>query len=422
MRGPCDSLGTGGLLQTGLILWLALCWPPTRAAAELEMGGYIKQFSLAFAPPAFGHVDPLPWEGAASQRLRLETSWSKAAWRAELAYDWTPRIQGTGALGPGLLLPRTAPLSYRAVDLDAHLYPASGSPDGSFSLAHNLDRALVVFAPTWGDVYLGRQAVAFGSAHTINPTDVIAPFTYESLDKEERIGVDALRLRLPLGDLSEIDGGVILGDGLAFDQSAAFLRIRLHAWQTDLVPTILLFKENLLIGLDLARAVGGAGWRLESGYTWSGALDEESPQDAYLRLSTGFDYSFSGRLYGAFEYHFSGAGAADPEAYPSRLSHPAYTAGAAYLLGRHYLAPTLVFQATPLLGLSGQFLLNAGDSSLLAAPRIDYNFVQDAYLEAGAFWGLGKAPRLDPVSLALQVGSEFGLYPDSLFTAVRLYF
>ncbi|NKB68512.1 MAG: hypothetical protein GKR89_15735 [Candidatus Latescibacteria bacterium] len=408
-------------ISIGLWLWLALGVYTNQAAADLALGGYIKQFSLALAPPALGSTVP-PWEGTASHRLRLEIDWDHALWRAELAYDWTPRIQPAGAQANGFFLPRPAPLTYRVVDLDTHLYPANGSPQGTFSLGHNLDRALLIFSPAWGDIYLGRQAVAFGAARTINPTDVIAPFAYASLDKEERIGVDALRARLPLGDLSELDGGIILGDGLALDQSAAFLRLRLYGWQTDWVPTLVLFKENLLVGFDLARPLGGAGWWLESAYTWSNVLKKEAPDDTYLRLSTGFDYSFTPRLYGALEYHFSGAGAAAPEAYPSRLRHPAYTAGAAYLLGRHYLAPALVFQATPLLSFSGQLLLNTADSSLLLAPRLDYSFAQDVFLEAGAFWGRGQAHRLDPVGLTLQTGSEFGLYPDSLFAAVRLYF
>ena len=53
------------------------------------------------------------------------------------------------------------------------------------------------------------QAIAWGSAFVINPTDVIAPYVYNALDQEERYGVDALRVRVPTGALSETDLGYV---------------------------------------------------------------------------------------------------------------------------------------------------------------------------------------------------------------------
>ncbi|MBN2105171.1 bifunctional alpha,alpha-trehalose-phosphate synthase (UDP-forming)/trehalose-phosphatase [bacterium] len=54
-------------------------------------------------------------------------------------------------------------------------------------------------------VYCGRQDIVWGSARTVNPMDVIAPFSFGSLDTEDRRGVDAIRLRIPVGCMGEID-------------------------------------------------------------------------------------------------------------------------------------------------------------------------------------------------------------------------
>ena len=84
----------------------------------------------------------------------------------------------------------------------------------------NLDRAFLTFSPPSGDIYIGRQAIAFGAADVVNPTDVLAPYGFDSLDTENRPGVDALRYRIPFGGMGELDFGVVCGDGCSRAESA----------------------------------------------------------------------------------------------------------------------------------------------------------------------------------------------------------
>jgi hypothetical protein len=48
------------------------------------------------------------------------------------------------------------------------------------------------------DIFIDRQAVAWGSGRLFNPTDVVTPYAFNELDKEERLGVDAVRVRVTL--------------------------------------------------------------------------------------------------------------------------------------------------------------------------------------------------------------------------------
>ena len=397
---------------------------------NLKVGGYFKSFFTAIDPPSYSD-DPVPSDeplgGTVLNRLRLKLFWQALDFAsAEFAYELLPRVQETNRSFSHASLPRPAPLSYRAFDVRARIYPAPGSPQNAFELAHNLDRAFITLSMPFADIYIGRQPIAFGSARVVNPTDVIAPFTYEELDKEERVGVDALRIKLPVGVMSELDGGLVFGDDFEIKKSAAFLRAKLYLLETDFSLMTMVFKENLLLGVDLARSVGGAGYWLEAAYTLAGATGDYTSEGNYLRLSSGFDYHFAYGVYGFIECHVNGAGESKPENYLKSLAEIAYTEGAVYLMGDHYLAPGFTYEVTPLLVFSAQTLANIRDGSAFVSPKLEYSFAEDVFIEAGAFFSLGRRARsvFDETTglLEMEPRSEFGLYPNIYFTSVRLYF
>jgi hypothetical protein len=387
------------------------------AADDLEIGGYYKNFSTALDSP----LPKTPVIGAVSNRLRLNLAYHRGArFLFNLSYDISPRVQDA-SLFSGSAFPAAIDASaYRLADLDSQIYPAADEPVGSFGIFQNLDRALMTFNTALADISVGRGAIAWGSARVINPTDIVAPFTYGELDTEDRVGVDAIRVRIPVGALGELDTGYVFGKNFDFERSAFFLRSQLNAAETDLSILLLGFRENLLAGVDIARGIGGAGFWLEGAYLFANAFNNETePADNYLRASVGLDYSFGGKIYGFIEYHFNGAGARQPEDYLANFERLAYTEGSVYLMGRHYLAPGLTFQLTPLLGLGGQTLFNLSDPSLFLSPNLEYNIAQDIYVSVGAFIAVGKRPD---ASETLRFRSEFGGYPNLYFSSFRIYF
>jgi hypothetical protein len=90
------------------------------------------------------------------------------------------------------------------------------------------------------------------------------------------------------------------------------------------------------------------------------------------------------------EYHFNGAGSADAERYFEHLGDTAYTDGAVYLLGRHYITPGLTYQLTPLTILSAQALTNLKDPSTLLSSRVEYSLAENLFAEASAFITAGR--------------------------------
>jgi hypothetical protein len=419
-----------GVLPAICACWL--CFPlVAEASGRISVAGYFKSYFLALKQPEISNYPPSrnqPFIGAVNNRLRLNLSGS-INHRASLtlAYDFSPRVQDQSLFEPQMLYLGLQNQAYRAVDLESRLYPQKKDSVSSFAIFQNLDRAFLTLKTKPADIYVGRQAIAWGSARVINPTDVLAPFAFDELDVEDRIGVDAIRVRMPIGLLGEMDAGYVFGRDFELERSAMFLRSKFNYLNTDISLLAVDFQENLLTGLDIARSIGGAGFWLETAYVFVDALnsDKSDCSQDYFRGSAGLDYSLRDGTYLFAEYHFNQAGAKKPDKYLTVIQDIAYREGSVYLLGRHYLAPGISHQLTPLITFSGEALLNMADPSIFVMPQLEYNIAEDIYVSAGAYVGLGDSPKyvLDrDYNPSLRLRSEFGTYPDFYFTSFRVYF
>lgn len=361
--------------------------------------------------------------GVSTGILRLMTSiYPSKSSSLELAYVLYPEIR-PASLQDGSIFLAAGTGAYRLVDLRRRLLPWSAAEVNNIGLYNEMDRAAVTFHLPFADLSLGRQAVAWGSARTINPTDVIAPLRFSALDSEYRKGVDAVRLRIPFGAMNEADIGYIFGEEFRSDRSAAFARAKLHLLDTDVSLLTMLFKENLMAGLDLARAIGKAGAWLETAYVIPDIIntaDDPWGQD-YLRLSVGLDYNFSDGLYTYLEYHFNSPGGRSAKDYLQLAEDPDYIEGSAYLLGRHYFSLGATYQIAPLLPASGFVLVNLTDPSVVLSLSLEYNIKENLYLEGGCTLGFGENPLVSGGE-PIEYRSEFGAYPNLVYTAVKLYF
>jgi len=426
------SDGMNLALKNVFLLLLLLLASTVRAENPISIYGYYKNFSVAIVPPdikelssLYANDSPL---GLVNNRLRLNLSARLSQFfSCTLAYDLSTRIQDSSFFEQQLFITEINPYQYRVTDINSLVYPSNTEKIKSFGLFQNLDRFFLTIKTGWADLDIGRQAIAWGSARVMNPTDVVAPFTFEELDTEDRIGVDAARLRIPMGFMGEFDTGIIFGKDFKLNKSAWYLRNKFYIAKTDISLLLVDFQENLLAGIDLARSIGGAGGWCEAACVIANGfqrLRNDQPTN-YVRATIGADYNFSGKTYGFIEYHFSSAGAAKPELYLDIFNNSTISHGGIYLMGRHYLIPGVTYQITPLIIVTGQALINLWDKSLFAAPQIEYNISENIYLSVGFFLSHGSQPELridSDLVPALALQSEFGSYPDIFYTSFRIYF
>ncbi|MGI9323361.1 MAG: hypothetical protein ACR2PJ_07250 [Pseudomonadales bacterium] len=378
---------------------------PGFAHAETSVSGYIKSFAIA-QEDNLGL--PERYLSQNTGRFMLDAFKGKAVF--QLHYEVSPVFMNRPlTVDPATFNPAGG--SYRLTDIKQ---PLSGDkPDDKRSVYQNLDRFNVQLQLEGGDLTLGRQAITFGSARVINPTDVFLPFDVRTFNTEYRNGVDALRFQKPVGELGEVDVGLVLGDDAGRETSAAFLQLRGNVNGKDLHFALIEYAEQTLVGAGLESALGSFGFWLEAA-----AVDGD---ESYVRLSTGLDYAFSEDTFGLIEYHYNGAGSRDPADYLGLLRGLAHQRGGVFLLGENYLVPGLTWQASPLWSLSAQAIVNLDDSSAFASVAAEYNVAENFYMDFGYYWFIGDEPIAAANGLP-SLASEYGADPNTLYASIRWYF
>ncbi|MBV1876592.1 MAG: hypothetical protein KUG79_03005 [Pseudomonadales bacterium] len=383
------------------------------AIAEIQFSGYIKNFNLvqqALENRAF-EIDQ-HYQGQINSRLIFDYFRPGQAWQIHYEIG----LEAESQRRPQAFT--TASEGYRVSDIRAQLGP--DSKRRKTTLPQNLDRLNVQFQLASGDLTLGRQAITFGSARIINPTDVFLPFEVRTLDTEYRTGIDAIRFQKPLGPLSELDLGVVLGADARADNSAAFMQLQTNIAGHDIQFSALRFSQHNLLGAGLQSSIGIFGVWLEAA--------QVSGNEDYFRASAGFDFGLfgpdfigAGNILAMLEYHYNGAGSKNEQDYLSQPQRFPYQSGGVLLRGQNYLLPALNMQASVRLTLSLQGILNLDDGSLFINFNGDYNLTNNLYLRLGWYLFSGDDFRLT-ANQQVVPGSEYGGNPNSLIVGLRYYF
>ena len=155
--------------------------------AEVNFSGYAKNYSIyqeKIDNEVFKFDDLFSTQ--TSTRLLLEGFDDKFIWQLhyEIGLETNSHRQ---ALDDRLF--NSNRQTYRLTDIERTL----GPEDEKNRVVQNLDRINMQFNVANGDLTVGRQAITFGAARAINPTDVFLPFDVTALNTEYRIGIDAIR-------------------------------------------------------------------------------------------------------------------------------------------------------------------------------------------------------------------------------------
>ena len=234
-----------------------------------------------------------------------------------------------------------------------------------------------------------------------------------TLDQEYRRGVDAVRYQASVGDLSEIDVGFVMGASAQSQTSAAFMQARTNFQGQDYQITLIDYADQVLLGVGVEGSLGSSGY-------WAEVAATQGNAD-YLRASLGVDFALNAFSLVMVEYHYNGPGSEDPKGYLAAQEGVAFDKGGVYLLGRHYLAAGVQSQVNPLLSVSGQALMNLSDDSAFLSMATSYNASENTYIDVGYYHFLGDAV-VASTDLGISQGSEYGIFPRSLYVSLRWYF
>lgn len=232
------------------------------------------------------------------------------------------------------------------------------------------------------DLRIGRQALHWGSAQLINPTDPF-PELFFAEPWRPRRGINAVRGTVPLSQSGDFTGVVATNDDWDALRAAARLRLRFGA--TDLALVAAYRSDggadgDGIAGIDIKGTLG-------VGYWLEAALHLR--EDDYEEIALGIDYSFpvGDGLIVMGEYYRNGAGdtqtasavlgtAFEP---PDCLCDLGLFAEgvpdpfAPLLRGRDYLLLAAILNASPAVSTNLSVLQNLGDGTGSFAPSITWH-------------------------------------------------
>lgn len=263
---------------------------------------------------------------------------------------------------------------------------------------HRLYRAAVTFSSGNADLRIGRQRIAWGTGRFFSPLDILNPFSPIALEREERVGVDAMLAEYKLGAVSRI--GAVYAPTHDRSESSAALIWHHNAAGVDYSIVAGRFARDRVLGADIATQIGEAGLRAEFTRT------RRATGDRFSRVLLGVDYAFANTLTVSAELYYDGAGASER----SRYDFASLFAGRIQNVGRRYAAAYAGYEITPLLRSNNYAVTNLADRSRYLAPSLTYSVRTNLDLTVGAQWFSGA------------VDSEFGRSSKVAYAQVQWFF
>ena len=356
--------------------------------------------------------------------LRLKADGTHGAWDVMAHYELLARHGDTLAppvatplalLGAGAGLP----------DDGRRLFDLTDSiTDGARTVAvHRMDRLALGHSTPERTIRFGRQAITWGNGLVFYPLDFVNPFSPIAIDKDYKTGDDLLYAQWALAADGEIQTIAAPRRDAATrdiesDEStyAAKLRLRRGGFDIDVVGAR--HVGDGVVGLGLARSVGGAVWRLDATYT---GVDH-----GVFSLVTNLDYSWIVRgknVYGYAEYFRNGFGEADRADYnaPNTALVERIARGELYTLARDYTALGAQIELHPLFNVHANLIWNLNDGSRFLQLRGIYDWKQNLQLMTGV--NLPQGERGDEYGGIPLTGTGTFIAPGrALFVRAAYYF
>lgn len=283
---------------------------------------------------------------------------------------------------------------------------------------HRFDRLNLRYAPGIFDFVLGRQAISWATTLFLTPADPFVPFDPSDPFREFRAGVDAFRMQLFPGPLSDLDLVVrpTKNETLAGEEENLTAAVRgrtvFGGWEVSAWAGAL--YNDPVFSVGAAGGVGAVALRSEAQVTGD-------PDSLVFRATVGLDFRldvFARDLYLVFEYQHDGYGAAGASELVDVLTSVPFARGQLQVLGRDETVAQASYQLHPLWNAALLAIWNLNDLSLLLSPSAAYSITSDIAASGGLFLGVGDGTPDTPDELP----SEYGIVPTSVYLSLTVFF
>lgn len=242
-----------------------------------------------------------------------------------------------------------------------------------------LHRASANLAIGDADVRIGRQRIAWGTGRFWSPLDLLNPVSPIAIERDQRLGTDAVLLEHKFGPLSRAT--VVHAPARRRTPEADALQWHANAAGVDYSIQLARVGGTRVAGADFAGQVGSSGWRAE--------VARFAPRGKvhHSRMLLGIDHAFANSLTVTGELYFNGAGTR----------------------GRRYAGMSVGYEITPLLKLEAEAIANLADRSRYVGAALAWSSEADMEIRAGFQHFSGRA------------GTEFRAVPGGAYVQLRRY-
>ena len=268
----------------------------------------------------------------------------------------------------------------------------------SFFYGQNFYRAYAELDPGPFHLTVGRQKVDWGVMRMLSPADLFTPLSIFDVEREEKVGVTAANLMVPVTSSLRIHSLYAFDPG--FDRSRVGGRITKTIGRFDVSVLGGRFFRDGILGFDFSGDVHKVGVRGELIYDWADV------GKSFVQCAGGVDYGFKNSFYFALEYFHNGQGT------NQAMTSLPFTSSAAQIRSIHqnFASLMLKYDVTPLWILMFQNIVDFNAGSLFINPEMKYSLFQWLDLSGGAQLPVGKT------------GGEFTALPNTYYLQSKVFF
>jgi len=245
----------------------------------------------------------------------------------------------------------------------------------------------------------GKQLVDWGRCRFWSPMDLFNPVNPTDIEKDERIGVDALNTEFSLSPQTNLN--FVYAPRRTFATSSLGMKLFHQVGEFDLILIGGEFKKDEVFGFGFDGYLGNGSIRGEFTQTHANKGRD------YFRGTIGGEYSFSNRVHVLAEYFFNGgANDSDPTAFITSYNY----ASDVLTLKKNLLGLLVDYEVTPLIKWDNYVIYDFDGKSVFFNPEVRYNIWKNFDLSVGMqlFWG--------------NSNSEFGDYQNTYYLQGKLFF
>jgi hypothetical protein len=408
-----------------LLIWLVSA--PAIAGTASYTGGHAKaQFLLNSFPEDSVFLETLDSPAKdLNGDFRLKFDWNAGRVSLNADYQLIARRGDSIALAKDLSEVVTLPNPVSSDDRRLFDLTKQISEGDDSAVVHRLDRLYADVITTRAVARLGRQAVSWGNGLIYTPLDFFNPFDPAAVDKEYKTGDDMLYGQFLRNNGDDLQAVWVLrrdSEGEVSDKVDS-VAAKYHGFAGEVEYDLLLSEhyEDTILGVGGLSNIGGAIWRGDITFT-------ETQTDTVTSLVSSLSYSWVSwhhNFSGIVEYFYNGFGQSDGDYSPSALAaNPdlldRYIRGELFTLAQHYLATSVLIEASPLWLLTPNIFVNASDGSALIQLVSSYDFKQDWQFLAALsvpvgppgteFGGLESGVEGRPFSTELNIFAQLAWY------------